>query len=433
VKWKRKRLEELADFSLGQKLDQKKNKGMLHPYLANINVRWGAFDLTDLRMMRFEPDELDRYALKPGDIVMCEGGEPGRCAIWKGGSTDIMIQKALHRIRAREPLDSRFLYYSFLSKGQIGGFDPLVTGSTIKHLPRQNLAKVEIDVPPVNIQRRIADILSTYDDLIEVNTRRIAVLEEMARLLFDEWFVELRFPGHSGRKNSDAFGPIPKNSHILSLDALMDFEGGTQPPKEEWSYEPADGLVRMIQIRDYKTDKFLSYVQDTKNLRKCETKDVMIARYGASVARICWGLAGAYNVALVKVVPHKSYFKEFLRNFLNSRRVQELLISMSGRTAQAGFNKSVLKGISLVVPDDAAVIAKFEAIVSYITDQILFLMEQSRLLRASRDLLLPKLISGEINLGRLDSTARALDDAAAKATAVAAAISARVFDMNPSC
>ena len=83
VNWERKPLGAVADLCLGKMLDQNKNRGEPLPYLANVNVRWGEFELSDLRTMRFEPKEMDRYGLKFGDIVMCEGGEPGRCAIWK--------------------------------------------------------------------------------------------------------------------------------------------------------------------------------------------------------------------------------------------------------------------------------------------------------------------------------------------------------------
>ena len=196
MSWSQKPLEEVADFSLGKMLDEKKNRGELMTYLANANVRWGEFNLDNLREMRFEPRDLDRYGLQYGDIVMCEGGEPGRCAIWKDQVPGMMIQKALHRIRPHPGLDSRFLFYSFLKKRRNDELSGLFTGSTIKHLPREKLAKVRIDVPPLPIQQRIADILSAYDDLIENNRRRIALLEEAARLLYREWFVHFRFPGH---------------------------------------------------------------------------------------------------------------------------------------------------------------------------------------------------------------------------------------------
>jgi type I restriction enzyme S subunit len=110
VTWERRRLTDVAELSLGKMLDQKKNRGTLRPYLANINVRWGAFDLANLREMRFEPHESERYGVRDGDIVMCEGGEPGRCAIWREQVPDVMIQKALHRIRPKAGLDHRFLF-----------------------------------------------------------------------------------------------------------------------------------------------------------------------------------------------------------------------------------------------------------------------------------------------------------------------------------
>lgn len=83
MSWAVRKLDEIADFHLGKMLDQKKNRGEPLPYLANVNVRWGEFELSDLRLMRFEASELERFSLEYGDIVMCEGGEPGRCAIWK--------------------------------------------------------------------------------------------------------------------------------------------------------------------------------------------------------------------------------------------------------------------------------------------------------------------------------------------------------------
>ena len=196
MSWSVRPLSEVANFVLGKMLDQMKNRGNLLPYLANVNVRWVDLDLADLRKMRFEQHEIERYSLRPGDVVMCGGGEPGRCALWKGERENIMFQKALHRIRPHAGLDSSFLYYSFLNIGRSDGFAPYFTGATIKHLPREQLAKVPIRFPGLSEQRAIVAALSAYDDLIATNQRRIALLEDAARRLCREWFVSLRFPGH---------------------------------------------------------------------------------------------------------------------------------------------------------------------------------------------------------------------------------------------
>ena len=224
--WPTMPLADVADFCLGKMLDQRKNKGTPLPYLANVNVRWGQFDLDDLREMRFEATEMERYGLKYGDIVMCEGGEPGRCAIWKDQMPGMMIQKALHRIRPHECLDHRFLFYSFLHTGKKGGFSPLFTGATIKHLPRQKLAKVEVPVPRLETQLKIADTLSAYDDLIENNRRRIALLERAAREIYREWFVRLRFPGHEHTKIIDG---VPEGWETKTLSEVADITMGQSP------------------------------------------------------------------------------------------------------------------------------------------------------------------------------------------------------------
>ena len=233
MKWEKRALEDVADFCLGKMLDQNKNRGAARPYLANVNVRWGEFDLDDLREMRFEPAEIDRYGLKFGDIVMCEGGEPGRCAIWKEQMPGMMIQKALHRVRPHSCLDHRFLYYSFLQKGRTNGFDGLFTGSTIKHLPREKLAKVQIGIPPLSVQQRIADFLCAYDDLIENNGRRIALLEDAARMLYREWFVNFRFPGH---EHVEIIDGLPRGWTVRKLAECVSFQSGGTPRKSKPEY-----------------------------------------------------------------------------------------------------------------------------------------------------------------------------------------------------
>lgn len=165
--WERKSLEEVAEFRLGKMLDQVKNKGDLMPYLANINVRWGSVDLRDLREMRFEDDELEAFGLKFGDIVMCEGGEPGRCAIWKEQAPRMMIQKAIHRIRCRKPMAHEYLYHSLRHLGQTGYLATLFTGATIKHLPREKLAKVTVVLPP----ERLMDLFMSYTRPIETQLK----------------------------------------------------------------------------------------------------------------------------------------------------------------------------------------------------------------------------------------------------------------------
>ncbi len=149
-------LGQLADLSLGKMLDRKSATG-LHPtpYLRNINVRWHRFELDDLAAMDIRPDELDRVSVRPGDVVVCEGGEPGRAAVWRSND-EMAIQKALHRVRPSARLDADFfvLYLDYMARA--GLLSAYCTGTTIKHLPKEKLALLPVPAIPVEDQRRSA-------------------------------------------------------------------------------------------------------------------------------------------------------------------------------------------------------------------------------------------------------------------------------------
>lgn len=153
--WIEARLGGLADTSLGKMLDKKRATGF-HPtpYLRNINVRWGGFDLNDLNEMDIAPIELERVLARPGDLIVCEGGEPGRAAVWKGPGT-IALQKALHRIRSWGAVRTDYLAYFFDHLARSRRLERLFTGTTIKHLPQEKLRLIDVPVPPLAEQQRI--------------------------------------------------------------------------------------------------------------------------------------------------------------------------------------------------------------------------------------------------------------------------------------
>lgn len=138
------------------------------------------------------------------------------------------------------------------------------------------------------------------------------------------------------------------------LTDICDFQGGTQPPKEEWITEPRDGYVRMLQIRDFTQDKaeHVGYVKDTKNLNKCKEDDILIGRYGASVGKILTGLSGAYNVAIIKTIPDEELLsKRYLYYVLTGTDFQNFILNIGARAAQAGFNKGDLSLFKFYLPN----------------------------------------------------------------------------------
>lgn len=371
MKWQRRPLEEVADFCLGKMLDQKKNRGELRPYLANVNVRWGNFELNHLREMRFEASEEERYGLKCGDIVMCEGGEPGRCAIWQDERPGMMLQKALHRIRPRNGLDHRFLYYAFLSQGRTGELSGLFTGSTIKHLPREKLAKAEVPMPPVGTQERIAELLCAYDDLIENNRKRIALLEEAARLLYREWFVHLRFPGHEHVKVVDG---VPEGWGRGAVGAVLELRYGK-------ALKESDRVAGLFHVYGS------SGVVGTHKTALVEGPAIVVGRKG-NVGSVYWSPCDFWPIDTVYYVPRdQSDFWLYLT--LPSAGFQNTDAGVPGLNRGFAYSRKVL------LPSQR-LRRFFDEAVEPMFAQITTLENLSRRLAQARNLLLPRLMNGEI-------------------------------------
>lgn len=183
--WEWTTVHEVAATSLGKMLDKKQATG-LHPtpYLRNINVRWGSFDLSDLAEMDIRPDELDRVLAQPGDVIACEGGEPGRAAVWRGPGT-IALQKALHRIRPSDAILPDYLAHLLQYLAVSRRLEPLFTGTTIKHLPQEKLRLVPVPLPPRAEQERIVAAIEEHLSRLDAAeaaavsaARRIEALEK---------------------------------------------------------------------------------------------------------------------------------------------------------------------------------------------------------------------------------------------------------------
>ncbi|WP_341303134.1 restriction endonuclease subunit S [Pseudomonas sp. TMP25] len=176
--WEEVALGEIAEIKLGKMLDkQKHTKGRLLPYLNNMSVRWNEVNTSNLPQMYFADVELDRFGLKAGDVVVCEGGEPGRAAVWDGRLPDIKFQKAIHRVRFNVPFDPRFLVLHLENLAGTTQFEMLFTGGGIKHLTMETFAQLKIPLIPHAEQQKIADCLSSIDALISGHRQKLDSLK----------------------------------------------------------------------------------------------------------------------------------------------------------------------------------------------------------------------------------------------------------------
>lgn len=182
--WAEATIHELATTSLGKMLDAKQQTGS-HPtsYLRNVNVRWGGFDLTDVAQMDIAPHELERVLAEAGDVIACEGGEPGRAAVWRG--EPIALQKALHRVRPREGVCPEYLAFALRAQASDHTLDALFTGTTIKHLPQEKLRQVSVPLAPTSEQQRIVDAIHEAFSKLDAGEAGLRTVRQLLKLMRD--------------------------------------------------------------------------------------------------------------------------------------------------------------------------------------------------------------------------------------------------------
>jgi type I restriction enzyme S subunit len=181
---------DVFDVQLGKMLSQAAKAGTNpRPYLGNRNVQWGRIDTAELEWMDFSEAERAKFELRPGDVLICEGGEVGRTAIWRGQVSECYYQKALHRLRPRDGrVLPEFMYHYMRHAAQRGVFDHWTTATSIAHLTKEKLEQVPLPLPPLDEQRRIADILDEADALRRKRREALQLLDELQRATFLEMF-----------------------------------------------------------------------------------------------------------------------------------------------------------------------------------------------------------------------------------------------------
>jgi len=324
------------------------------------------------------------------------------------GKFDAYQRTYVVRPRDNELLTTRFLYYALRLK--LDEFRSFSTGAATKFLTLTILNETEISAPPLSIQRRIAGVLSAYDELIENSQRRIKILESMARALYLEWFVHFRFPGHESiPRVPSALGEIPQGWEVKTVaDAFVISGGGTPSRKEEnfWDggtiqwYSPSDltgaGTMFMDDSSDHITERGLAESSARMFPAGCAmlTSRATIGAIAINTHPACT------NQGFITCIPNDRVPLYFLFHWL-TENVPTFQRMASGATFKE-ISRGVFKTIEFLQPPDE-VVGKFEALASAMAETILALQRQVQNLRRTRDLLLPRLLSGQINVETLPS------------------------------
>ena len=184
---------------LGKMLDQEKNIGVPKPYLGNKNVQWGSINCSELPTVPMSHTDIESFRLRKGDLLVCEGGEVGRAAIWDAPIEECYYQKALHRLRPLNNFDSRLMAAFLQQWSRQGKLVNYVTQTSIAHLPREKFLEIPMPVPPSTEQRAIATALSDVDALIGALDRLIAKKRDLKQAATQQLLTcQTRLPGFSG-------------------------------------------------------------------------------------------------------------------------------------------------------------------------------------------------------------------------------------------
>lgn len=170
--WQLCHIQDIAKAELGKTLDKAKNQGEEKPYLCALNVKWESFDLSTLKTIKIEEKEKPRYRLLPCDLLVCEGGDVGRCAIWQG-DCEMYYQNALHRVRFKEGFCPDFYLYVLRYYKSLGVIDDICKGVTIKHFTGQVFNSLDLPVPPLNEQKRIVCTVKSLFEILDSITNKM--------------------------------------------------------------------------------------------------------------------------------------------------------------------------------------------------------------------------------------------------------------------
>lgn len=369
------------------------------PVVRGVNLPFDRqFSLENLAYVTEQKaDSLTPNLAKPGDLVFTQRGTLGQVGIIPNDSPYdrfLISQSQMKMTVDSKKANPLYLYYYFRLKSTVDYVENHALQSGVPHINLGILRKLEVVAPPIGVQKKIAAILSSYDDLIENNKCRIAILEKMAEEIYREWFVRFRFPGY---QDAEFEKGIPKGWREDCLGNISNMVMG-QSPSSEFYNETGDGLPFHQGVGTY-GDRFpisKTYCSVTGRLAK---KGDILFSVRAPVGRL--------NIANEKMIigrglaaiSHRKGWNSYLFYFLKVAFSNEDIIGNGAIFNSVG--KDELKAFKLISPPDLLV-ERFNALAKDIDGQIETLLRSIRILETTKNMLLPRLLSGKLSVEDLD-------------------------------
>jgi len=397
--WHKVRLDEIANFEYGYTASAKENDtGTKLLRITDIVP-----DLIDWNTVPFcEIDEkgVRQFEIKKGDILIARtGATAGYAKLIRRQPQKSVFASYLIRVRMKKA-DVSPEYVGRIVESEM--FKQFVTihagGSAQPHANAPVLKNFELFLPDAKTQTEIVDVLSAYDDLIENNTRRIQILEQLAQAIYTEWFVKFRFPGYEKVKMIDSdtdFGKIPEGWEVAKVGDIAEFMNG-------YAFKPRHlGMIGLpvIKIPELRSGVLSKTPRNSgESIPKkyfIKNGDILFSWSATLLVNIWNSGEGLLNQHLFKVTPKADYLYSFIFYFL-ANQIEKYRSHAVGATMQH-LRRDVVINANVLLPNKDLLI-KFENIVLDILKERSILIIENQNLRQTRDLLLPKLVTGEIRV-----------------------------------
>ena len=401
-----KKLKDICEFIVDCPHSTAKDEGSGYPLIRTPNVGKGRLILQGVHRVNEQVYKTrnERATPSTGDIILAREAPVGNAAIIMPGQKVCLGQRVvLFRVK-KEIANPMFLVYYLLSNEVQHKLKNNANGAVVAHLNMDEIRNLAITLPRIDIQNKIAAILSSIDDKIEVSRRINDNLEQQAQALFKSWFVDFE-PFKNGEFVESELGMIPKGWRVCRADEVFEINIGKTPPRKEseWFTESKEDNV-WVSIADMgSSGVFISdsseYLTDEAikrfNVLMVE-KDSVLLSFKLTVGRVAIADTRlTTNEAIARfILPDKCY-REFLYLYLKQYKYENLGSTSSIATA---VNSKTIKGMKLIVPPTDT-IESFSNNTRPLFEQIRSLQQESRRLAELRDTLLPKLMSGEIKVG----------------------------------
>ncbi|MHB8509859.1 MAG: restriction endonuclease subunit S [Candidatus Dormibacteria bacterium] len=375
--------------------------------VAQARLNWDDLRRLPVSLSHTYPD----YELRSGDVILAMDRpwiEAGLKYAWiTAHDLPTLLVQRVSRIRGKNGLITDYLRYVIGSSMFTDYISPIVTGATVPHISPTQIREFRFQLPPASTQRKIAAVLSVYDDLIDNNSRRIKALEEMAQRIYGEWFIDFRYPGREGARLADSrVGPIPEGWGVVRLGDWASVVVGSTPSRtvpEYWR----DGDIAWInssQIND------LCVIEATETISRAgyESTSTKMMPVGTTLVAITGATLGQVSYLSIPACGSQNVSGIYSEDPDLAPYIYHTVVASIGNIANramGGAQQHINRGIvqeTLVCRPDSETLASFCKLVRPIVDEIVCLLREQKVVREARNLLLPRLVSGEIDAGDLD-------------------------------